>query len=56
MRFKRKLHSAKHLFAQTVAPWGLLKNDPEPSPDLDGGGSWGPGVVGGPMCGYRVFR
>jgi len=42
MRFKRKLYSAKHLFAQTVAPWGLLKNDPKPSPDLDGGGPGAP--------------
>jgi len=26
------------------------------APDLDGGGVWGPGVVGGPMCGYKMFR
>jgi len=24
-------------------------------PDLDGG-AWDPGVVGGPMCGYKMFR
>jgi len=26
------------------------------APDLDGGGARGPGVVGGPMCGYSIFR
>jgi len=25
-----------------------------PAPDLDGGGAWGPGVVGGPMCGSDI--
>jgi len=27
-----------------------------PAPDLDGEGAWGPDVVGGPMCRYRMFR
>jgi len=27
-----------------------------PAPDLDGVGFWGPDVVGGPMCGYKMFR
>jgi len=26
------------------------------APDLDGGGAWGPGVVEGPTCGYKMLR
>jgi len=33
-----------------------LSAQSQAAPDLDGGGPWGPGVVGGPMCGYKMFR
>jgi len=26
------------------------------APDLDGGGVWGTGLVGGPMYGHKMFK
>jgi len=33
-----------------------IYSDAGAAPDLDGGGTWGPGVVGGSTCRYKMFR
>jgi len=48
------LTSYQQLLSRCITYHRCLRSTVTPAPDLDVG-AWGPGVVGSPMCGYKMF-